>query len=377
MKVDDMKVKDVVDEDYFSVSPEDSLKEVLNEIRKKNLFAVPVIKNGDLEGMITWRKIIEKSSPPKTKVKKLISHPPKIDSEMSIVELAEKMLETGSRAVPVYENGDFLGTMTQKDIIKAASKDGRFSEKSIEDISTELTTIDETETIGKAKAVMRKNRIARLPVVDKEGKLVGSVDLSGLVKTFHPEKAMKLGEKRGDSIPERDSPVTSIMNKNPLTVPYETDIREVARKISAGDELYAIAVDEKKPICIVTPKDIVEFVASIKQEEGAYIQVAGIKDFDSFIKDKILDASERKVEKAARMFKDVERLILHIKSQNTEGKQVQYSTRARMFTSDGLFTSRQDWKWDLLESVHGCLDKLDKQMTKHHEKKIERYRGNK
>ncbi len=375
MKIDNLKVKDIVDEEFFSVSTEDNLKEVLNKIRQENVFAVPVMKDGELEGMITWREIIQRSAPPKTKVKKLLKHPPKIDSDITVVELAEKMLETGSRAVPVYESGEFLGIVTQSEVMGAVSKDNSFSNKKVSSISTELKTINEDETIGKAKAVMRENRIARLPVVDGEGRLTGSVDLSGLVRTFHPEKAMKLGEKKGDSLPERDSPVTSIMNKTPLTLPKDTNIQEVAKKISEGDGLYAITIDNGKPQGIVTPKDITELVASRKKEEGAYIQVAGVKEFDSFIKDKILDSAERKVQKAGRMFRDVQRLILHVKTQNVEGNQRQYSTRGRLYTSNGLFTATQDWEWDLLDSVQGCLEKIDKQMTKKHEKQIDRNRG--
>lgn len=375
MKIENFKVKDILDEEFFSVSPEDNLKEVLNKIRQENVFAVPVMEDEDLEGMITWREIIQRSAPPKTKVKKLLKHPPKIDSETSIVDLAQEMLETGSRAVPVYENDKFVGIVTQLEVIEAVSKDSSFNEKKVETISTDLETIDQDENIGKAKASMRENRIARLPVVDKDGDLVGSVDLSGMVKTFHPEKAMQLGERKGESLPERDSPVTSIMNKSPLTVPHSSNIQESAKRISEGGGLYAITMEDDKPQGIVTPKDIVELVASRKEKEGAYIQVAGIKDFDSFAKDKILDAAERKVEKAGRMFRDVQRLILHVKSQNTEGEQRQYSTRARLHTSDGLFTATQDWEWDLLDSVHSCLEKMDKQMTKKHDKEVDRHRG--
>lgn len=374
MKIENMTAKDIVDRDYFSVSPEDNLKQVLGKIREENVFAVPVMKGGKLEGMITWRKIVQRSAPPKTKVKKLLIHPPKIDSETGILDLADRMLETGSRAVPIYEKDDFIGIITQKEIIRAVSKDDSFSNKGVDEVSTEPVTIGEDETIGKAKAVMRENRIARLPVVDKDGKLVGSVDISGIVKTFHPEKAMKVGERKGEAIPERDSPVTSIMNRNPLTVPVGTDMKEVTRKITGNGGLYAIMEKDGRPVGIITPKDIIEMIAARKVEEGAYIQIAGIKDAGSFAKDKILDAAERKVEKAGRMFRDVQRLILHVKTQNVEGKKKQYSTRARMFTSDGLFVAKEDWVWELMDSVQGCLEKLDKQMTKHHEKKIERRR---
>ncbi len=377
MKIEDLKASDIMEKNYFSVSSEDRVKEVLNKIRGENIFAMPVIDDGEVEGMITWRNIIKRSSPPNTKVKKLISYPPRVEHDTGIVDLAEILLESGDRAVPVYREKELVGIITQREIIRAVSKDKSFGNIKAGEISTDPVTIGKEGTIGQAKAKMRENRIARLPVVDEDGTMIGSVDLSGLVKTFHPDKAMKVGERKGDSLPERDSPVTGIMNKNPLSLPHDTDVRELARKIDKEGGLYAVLVKDNVPVGIITPKDITEMIASKKEREGAYIQIAGVKDLDSFTKDKILDAAERKVEKAGKMFRDVQRLILHVKRQNTNGGEEQYSTRARMFTSGGLFAAKQDWEWDILESVHGCLSKLDKQITKHHEKKIERRRGKK
>ncbi|MFP4634204.1 MAG: CBS domain-containing protein [Candidatus Aenigmatarchaeota archaeon] len=374
MKIENVKVKSTIDENYFSVDSDDNIREVLSKIRDEDVFAVPVMEDEELKGIITWRKILQRSASPKTKVKKLLIHSPTIDAEMNLVEVAEKMLETGSRACPVYENGNFIGTITQAEIIDAVSKDESFGDKKIEDMSLELVTITESETIGRAKALMRENRIARLPVVDKDGKLIGSVDLSGLVKTFNPEKAMQVGERKGESLPERDSPVTGIMNRSPLAMSCGSSLKEAAKKMSKKNSLYAIAVEEDKPVAIVTPKDIMELVASKIEEKGAYIQLAGVKDFDNFARDKMLDMAERKVKKAGRMFDDVQSLIVHMKSQNREGKNAQYSTHARLFTSDGLFTAKQDWEWEAAEAVNKCLEKLEKRFTKHHEKKVERRR---
>ena len=377
MKVKDIKAKDVVDKNYFSVSKDDEMRKVLNKIKEEDVFAVPVTEDGKLEGLVTWRNVIRRSTPPKAKVKKLLLHPPKVEGDINLVEVGEKMLESGSRAVTVHEDGKFIGIITQKEIIGAISKDETFASKSMEDLSPEVVTIKEDRSIGKAKALMREEGIARLPVVDNEDKLVGSVDVAGIVKTLHPEKAMQVGERKGESLPERDSPVTAIMNKTPLTVSLDTSLREASRKMTKEGSLYVIAVEEREPKAIVTPKDIIELVASRKKREGAYIQLAGLKNFDSFQKDKMLDMAERKVQKAGRMFEDVQRLIIHVKSQNTDGENAQYYTRVRLFTSDGLFIAKQDWEWEITESVNKCLEKLEKRFTKHHEKNVEkdRHRG--
>lgn len=374
MKIKNIKAEEAADENYFAVSPGDNIKEVLNKIKEEDIFAVPVTGDGKLKGIVTWREIIRRSAPPKTKAKKLLLHPPKIDGDMSLVEVAEKMLETGSRAVPVYEKNEFVGMITQKEIIAKISKDGSFTSKKVGDLSPGVVTVEEDKTIGKVKALMREKRVARVPVVDSKGKLAGSVDVAGIVKTLHPEKAMQVGERKGESLPERDSPVTTIMNKTPLTIPVNTNLKEAAKRMRKEGSLYAIAVQEKEPVAIITPKDIIEVVASRRGQEGAYVQLAGMGDFDSFQRDKMLDMAERKVQKAGRMFDDVQRLIIHVKSQNAEGENAQHSARARLFTSDGLFIAKQDWEWEATETVKKCLEKLDKRFTKHHDKKVEKKR---
>lgn len=375
MKVGNVTAKSAANEEYFSVSFDEEARKVLSKIRDENIFAAPVLKGGDFEGIITWRTILQRSASPKTKVRKLLLHPPKIEGDMNLVEVAELMLETGSRAVPVFESEELRGIITQKEIIKAVSKDEGFREKSVENLISEVVTIRRDETIGKAKALMRENRVARLPVVDDKGNLVGSVDLSGIVKTFEIEDAMKVGERKGEAIPERDSPVTAIMNHNPLTMDRNTNLKKVAKGMVQEGVLYTIFVEKDKPIGIITPKDIIELVAAKKGERGAYVQIAGAKNVDSFDRDKILDVGERTVKKGARMFGNVENLIIHLKQQNTEGGKSQYSVRARLFTSYGLFVAKHKWEWSVLEAVERCLNKLERRFRKEHEKKIDEKRG--
>lgn len=377
MKVEDVSAGSIAEKEFFSVSLNDEVREVLNKIRKGNAFAAPVMEDGELEGVITWREILQRSVPPDTKIRGLVLHPPKIEADANIIEVADMMLETGSRAVPVFDKDKLTGLITQRELIKFISKDESFQKEKIENLLSDVLTIGKDETIGRAKALMREQGIARLPVVEEDGSLIGSIDVSGIVKTFHTEKALALGDRKGDAIPERDSPVTTIMNPDPVTITKDSNLRDVAKKMADNDSLYAIVVEKDKPTGILTPKDIIEIVASRKSEKGAYIQIAGAGNLDDFDKSKILDIGERAVKKAGRMFRDVENLIIHIKEQNTGGDRSQYSTRARIFTSKGLFVAKQNWEWSLLDSVENCMDKLEKQFTSYHDKKIDEHRKRK
>ncbi|MFP4046117.1 MAG: CBS domain-containing protein [Candidatus Aenigmatarchaeota archaeon] len=371
MKIDDLTAKNVASKDYFSVSPDDEVRKILPRFQKEDIIAVPVLEDGKFKAIITWRKILRKSAPPRTKVSKLMHTTAKLQGDENMPDIAEKMLEIGERAMPVFEGDELVGMITQKEIIGAVAKDEEFSEKKVVEFCSEVVSIDEGENIGRARALMRENHFARLPIVDENGELAGSVDVSGIIKTFHAEKAMQLGEAKGDALPERESPVTAIMNHSPLTVDPDENLKDVAKKMIEKGSLYAIVVKDSKPIGIITPKDILELVAARKEEKGAYVQIAGARDLGEFEKTKILDLAERTVRKAGRIFRDVENLIVHIKQQNSEGSQTQYMVKARIFTSQGLFIAREDWNWELIDSVNNCLSTLEKRFTKEHEKNID------
>lgn len=377
MKIENLTAKSIVSKDYFSVSPDDEIRKILPKFEDEASLAFPVIEDGDFEAIITWRKILRRSSPPKTKVKKLMHVPNSIQAEESVIDIAGKMLEIGERAMPVFSNDEFLGIITQKALINAVANEEGFENKQVKEFCSEVLSIEEEENIGKAKVMMRENQIARVPVIDKNGKLDGSVDVSGIIRTLHPEKAMQIGKTKGESLPGREAPITTIMNHSPLTVELNENLKDVARKMIKEDSLYVIVIEENKPTGIITPKDILELMAAKKEEEGAYVQITGAQSLDDFEKTKILDLAERAVHKANKIFNNIETLIVHIKKQNSQGSKTQYMIKARIFTSRGLFTAKEDWDWELMDAANNCLSKLEKRFKKKHEKDIDSNRKKK
>lgn len=371
MKLENLNAKSIVKKEYFSVKPDDKVQVVFNKMMQEELPAVPVIENNKITGTITWRQIIRKSAPPETKVRNLMLPVTSVSADKKITEVAELFLKSGVRIAVVYDNDEILGIITQIELLDAVTKDERFAKIKLENFISPVVTINEDDTIGKAKALMRENRIARLPVVNNSGQLTGSVDFSGVIKSLGTTKSMKLGERKGDSLPERDSPVTVIRNRNPVTASYKENIKKVVQKMVQENRLYTIITRNDKPVGILTPKDIIEQIASLKTEEGAYIHIAGGEDIDDFERSKIFDIGERAIKKAARMFGDVENLIIHIKKQNTDGGKSQYMVRSRIFTSKGLYVAKEDWNWSLIDAVDSCAEKLEKRMIKDHEKKID------
>jgi len=105
---------------------------------------------------------------------------------------AEKLMNQYSiGGVPVVDKGKIIGIVSRRDIRTISSKRG--DEKITAIMTRKPITADETITSDKALEIMYTNKVERLPVVDKKGKLVGIITMQDIL------------EKRQYPIATRDS----------------------------------------------------------------------------------------------------------------------------------------------------------------------------
>lgn len=122
----------------------------------------------------------------------MTQNPVTIDSERTVREAAVAMDRTDVGCVLVTTKKDdhdqVIGIVTERDLVrKALTKEGGASELSVKSImSSPLIVVDPDATIEEAAKVMERNRVRRLPVVDKEG-LAGVVAVSDLAKALAKE----------------------------------------------------------------------------------------------------------------------------------------------------------------------------------------------
>ena len=94
------------------------------------------------------------------------------------VEAAELMQREDCGLVPVVsENGKLIGVLTDRDIVikvLAGGRDARNTAVS-EVMSTELVTCLPQETIETAMEQMATRQVRRIPIVERDGSLVGIV----------------------------------------------------------------------------------------------------------------------------------------------------------------------------------------------------------
>ena len=101
--------------------------------------------------------------------------------QQRISEAAKIMAEIDAGALPVGENDRLVGMITDRDIAIRAVGEGRSPDTSIRDVmSKEVLYCYEDEDLDDVAGKMADVKVRRLPVLDRDKRLVGIVSLGDL-----------------------------------------------------------------------------------------------------------------------------------------------------------------------------------------------------
>src|SRR6187402_2282888 len=101
-----------------------------------------------------------------------------IDPEMSIGEAAIQMRDGDFGMLPVGEDDRMIGTISDRDIAIRAIAEGKDSETKVRDVMSDgIAWAYEDDSVDKAVKIMSECQVRRLPVVDRDKRLVGIVAL--------------------------------------------------------------------------------------------------------------------------------------------------------------------------------------------------------
>ena len=134
---DKITVKEIMSKNLISVSPSERIIHARRLMLEEHVGRLPVVDEGELVGMITskdlMRAFIEfrKSVPEKyqkSQIKDLLvedimsKNPTFVSKDLSITEVSNIIMETGFNGLPVVEDGEVVGIITQTDILRLIEK---------------------------------------------------------------------------------------------------------------------------------------------------------------------------------------------------------------------------------------------------------------
>ena len=112
-------------------------------------------------------------------LKDLMSRDVKVISpDMTIRDAAKKMRDGDFGMMPVGEDDRLIGTISDRDIAIRAVAEGKDAGTSVRDVMSEgVAWAYEDDSVEEAAKIMSERQVRRLPVVDRNKRLVGIVAL--------------------------------------------------------------------------------------------------------------------------------------------------------------------------------------------------------
>jgi CBS domain-containing protein len=99
-----------------------------------------------------------------------------------VINAVEKMAKYKVGSVIIIENGKVLGIITERDIINLVASKKDLNEKLELYMTKNPITIYFDENLEKAIQIMKEKNIRHLPVVNKEGKLIGMISSRDIIR---------------------------------------------------------------------------------------------------------------------------------------------------------------------------------------------------
>jgi CBS domain-containing protein len=112
-------------------------------------------------------------------LKDLMSRDVKVISpDMTIGEAAKKMRDGDFGMMPVGEDDRMIGTISDRDIAIRAVAEGKEAGTKVRDVMSEgIIWAYEDDSVEQVATIMSKHQVRRLPVVNRDKRLVGIVAL--------------------------------------------------------------------------------------------------------------------------------------------------------------------------------------------------------
>jgi CBS domain-containing protein len=133
------------------------------------------------------------------------------DPTESVAAIAERMRQrTVGSVVVVSPAQEPIGIVTDRDLVIRVLADGKNPYQTpVENVmTTALKTVTEGTSIEQALALMRSGAFRRLPVVDRQGKLLGILTLDDILMLL-AEEFTRVGE-----LLNRETPQAAAMNRS-------------------------------------------------------------------------------------------------------------------------------------------------------------------
>ena len=257
-----MKVKEIMTTKIITVDKDDSLKLVLDLMKKHSITKIPVTEEKKFFGLVTDNVIAYKlGSIRKRGITASRLHAssvtekevPVISPEEDVKNILKSVGEPGPTMLPVVEKEKLVGVVTKADLLPLVTNKNQLH--SI--MQKKIHTVSVEDRVVHARRIMITNNVARLPVLD-EKKVVGIISDVEIALAFASlKKSFSLGRQkhRLDELLVKEVMRTPVVLSNPSMSIYDAAQLMLKQNVGALPLL-----ENEKLVGMVTRTDILKTI---------------------------------------------------------------------------------------------------------------------
>ncbi|MBI5046769.1 CBS domain-containing protein [Candidatus Micrarchaeota archaeon] len=327
--------------------------------------AVIVTKDGKYYGMIDDHAIDPSLKNPQTvKCENMIIRPPVLKSSATIIERITAFSVGHFKALPVVQEQTVMGVTTRTELLADLRKEGLLPNiRMNEVVSSPVYTIEQTETIGKAKTMMKENDTRRL-LVTRNGYPQGILSAFEIATwSGHARQAGGRMDRGVTELQNLDSmPIVGFLRADLTSVDEGASLEEAVDKMIKNHVSHATILSNKKAVGMISALDIFKLVKEGGQSTENTITISGLHGDSASEYQHVNDKIGHVIEKFRKSF-TINSIAVHVKEQKST-----YIVNLYLETGHGGHVSIKDEAPDLTEAVDRVAVELSSILRKEKEK---------
>lgn len=321
-----------------TVTPDTTIAKAIGIMEKNKFHNLVVLDNAEIY-MVNIQDLLLASNP-ESHVDAFMFTPHCINRDTQTIDAITELVNSGQRGAPIVaDDGKLVGIVTEHDVMKRGAESLLLKDTTAaKEMTSDPACMEETESIGKARSIIRKNHLGRILVVDSADKLVGIVTEGDIVrKLYKPKRKMTAGELTGEKVPRMEQPVSLIMNSPVITADVDTNLAEIAGLMQKHDMLAVTIVRDQSLAGVVTISNIMRYLSELREKAKIDVEIQGTIDAEyKELADEIID---KEVVKIARSAKRIHWVKIVIKKERDRGGVSYYKIGVHVKTPNKLYVA--------------------------------------
>tara|TARA_Y100000310_G_C20576674_1_gene760774 strand:+ start:80 stop:1213 length:1134 start_codon:yes stop_codon:yes gene_type:complete len=373
-----MEITPLIKEDYVVLQDEATVSELIGKMKQKEKRSALIFRNKKYLGLIEKKGLLHsKMDVTNTKLKNHIQNTPLLNEHADVIETAYLMFQSNLDLIPVERNKEIVGIIKAFDVAKLAADLPETESWKVNDIKlVKSVRINKDDPISKAIELMHAKKVDHLPVFES-GKLYGIITYKDVLRRYlnwSPKRdvSAKFNQIASAKTVELDFPKIASLpvsdfstNDNLAIVNSSLNLKKAIELMKEKGVPSLIVQDQEEVLGLLTAKNILAKVGSLKTPVNYNIKFVGLKDLklDEFEEDNLKKIAANEAFKLQRKIKNEFSLVLHLKSYEKDGHRQKYSISLRVeYPGQALSTSEDDWDFEtaLRKTFNNAKNALDK-----------------